>query len=119
MESASAHDKLGLATIQFGHDARQALAEFSQAIELVGDGMSRSDGEWAELHWHRAAAEQQVGQSLEAYRDFELAEGSLAGAAKGLPAYRALLSQIVKEHASMLEEQGRREEAEALLAQIQ
>lgn len=74
MESLSAHDELGLALLQLGHDPKGALSEFTRAIELAPEGLSSSDGEWAQLYRHRAAAEQQVGMTGAADQDFTAAE---------------------------------------------
>jgi TonB family protein len=115
MESLSAHDEFGVALVQFEHDARQALAEFSRAIDLAPEGLNESDAEWAELHWHRGIAEQQLQQNTEAYNDFTAAERGFAIAATSTPGYQDLSAQVVRQHASMLEKDGKREEAEALL----
>ena len=113
MESLSADDELGLALLQFGQDPKGALAEFTQAIELAPEGLSPSDGEWAQLYWHRAAAEQQVGMTSAADQDFAVAEKGLDDVAQtvhaGNKAYRDLLGQLMKQHASMLETAGKHE----------
>jgi hypothetical protein len=118
MESLSAHDEFGVALLQFEHDSRQALSEFSRAIELAAEGLNESDAEWAELHWHRAVAEHQLQQNTEAYSDLAAAERGLAFAAKSSPVYQDLLTQLVRQHASMLEKEGKRDEVEALLKSI-
>jgi tetratricopeptide (TPR) repeat protein len=122
MESLSAHDELGLALLRFGQDARGALAEFNRAIELSPDGLSPADGEWAQLYWHRGAAEQQTGRMREAYQDFAIAEKSFGDAAEATPAgtkgYRDLLAQVTNQHGSLLEAEGRHEEATALLSKL-
>src|SRR5262249_20330860 len=88
MESLSAHDEFGVAFIQFEHDVRRAFAEFSRAIDLAPGGLNESDAEWAELHWHRAVAAQQLQRNTEAYRDLSIAERSFVIAAKDTPVYR-------------------------------
>lgn len=122
MESLSARDELGLALLQLGHDPKGALSEFTRAIELAPKGLSSSDGEWAQLYWHRAAAEQQVGMTGAADQDFAAAEKSLEGAAQtvhaGNKGYRDLLGQLAKQHASALETAGKHEEAVALLSKF-
>jgi Gram-negative bacterial TonB protein C-terminal len=122
MESLSAHDELGLALLQFGHDPKGALSEFTRVIELAPEGLSSSDGEWARIYWHRAAAEQQIGLTSAADLDFSTAEKSLESAAQtvqaGSKGYRDLLGQLVKQHASVLETAGRHEEATALLSKF-
>jgi tetratricopeptide (TPR) repeat protein len=122
MESLAAHDELGLALLQVGKDPKSALAEFTRAIELAPDGLSAADGEWAQLYWHRAAAEQQVGMTGAADQDFATAEKSLEGVAQtvhaGNKGYRDLLGQLAKQHASMLETAGKQEEALAILSKF-
>jgi hypothetical protein len=115
MESLSAHDEFGVALIQFDHDARQALAEFNHAIDLAAEGLRESDVEWAELRWHRAFAEQQLQQNIEAYGDYTAAEQTLAIAVKSTPGYKDLLAQVARQHAAMLEKHGKPDEAGALL----
>jgi tetratricopeptide (TPR) repeat protein len=121
MESLSAHDEMGLALLRSG-DARAALMEFTRAIELAPEGRGPADGEWAKLYWHRGAAEQQTGQTREAYRDFAIAEKSLGEAADAVQAgsngYKDLLQQLTKQHASLLETEGKHEEAVALLKKL-
>jgi tetratricopeptide (TPR) repeat protein len=121
MESLSAHDGLGLALLEFGQDARGALDEFNRAIELANEDLKPSDGEWAELYWHRGAAEQQVGRKSEAAQDFLIAENSFSeamGAVQGgANAYKPLLVQLTKQHATLLESEGKHDEAAAVLKQ--
>jgi hypothetical protein len=118
MESLSAHDEFGVALIRFDHDARQALTEFSRAIDLASQGLNESDAEWAELHWHRAAAEQQLQHNSEAYSDYTTAERCFGVAARSTPGYQDLLVQVARQHASMLDQDGKRDEAEALLKSL-
>jgi hypothetical protein len=84
--------------------------------------LSPSDGEWAQLFWHRAAAEQQLGITGAAGQDFAAAEKTLDDVAQtvhaGSKGYRDLLGQLVKQHASMLETEGKHEEALALLSKF-
>jgi tetratricopeptide (TPR) repeat protein len=116
MESLSAHDEMGLALLRSG-DAGAALTEFARAIELAPKGLRPTDGEWAKLHWHRGAAEQQTGQRREAYRDFAIAEKSLSEAVAAVKAgsngYRDVLQQLTKQHAAFLETEGNHAEAVA------
>ncbi len=119
MESASAHDEFGLALLEFGQDPKGALAEFTQAIELAPEGLSPSDGEWAQLCWHRAAAEQQIGMTRAADQDFAAAEKSLDDVARtvrvGSKGCRDVLGQLAQQHAAMLETAGKHDEALAVL----
>ncbi len=119
MESLSAHDELGLALLWSGRNSRAAVMEFTRAIDLGPEGLGPTDGEWAKLYWHRGAAEQQTGQTREAYQDFAVAEKSLREAAAAVEVggngYKDLLQKLVKQHASSLEAEGKHEEALALL----
>ncbi len=122
MESLTAHDELGLAQLKLGQDASAAVTEFSRTIELAPQGLGPTDAEWAKLYWHRGRAERQAGQSREAYRDFDIAEKSLVDAADATPVasnvYKDLLRELARQHALLLESDGHREEAAALLKKL-
>jgi len=122
MESLSAHDELGLALMESGQDAGAATAEFNRAIDLASGTLSSADGEWGELFWHRAAAEQKSGQPGEANQDFAVAEKSLKQAAdklsRGSNGYRTLLVQVINQHAALLESEGKHEDSQALLKEV-
>jgi tetratricopeptide (TPR) repeat protein len=117
MESFSAHDELGVALLRFGNNPVQAIKEFDQAMQLAPQGLNPSDGEWGQLYWHRATARLELKQFDEASQDFDVAEKSYseAAASSGIASYRDTLSQIAKQHASLLNAQGKHDEAEAVL----
>jgi hypothetical protein len=118
MDALSAHDESGVALLLFDQNPRAAIEEFTRAIELAPMGLRSKDGEWAQLYWHRGAAEQRGGQVSEAYRDFSTAERSLRDAAVAVPAgsggYNKMLQRLIAQHASLLETEGKHDDALAL-----
>lgn len=120
MELLSAHDELGIALLKFGRDPRQAVDEFNRSIELAHEGLSASNGEMGLLYWHRAEGQRQLNQTPQAYADYTLAAESLAAAAQvvggeAVAWYRTCVANVIKQHASLLEQEGRKDEAERLL----
>ena len=123
MESLSAHDELGIALLRFGKDPQQAVEEFNMAIGLAHDALTASHGEMGLLYWHRAEAQRQLNHPAQAYADFALAAESLATAAQAVDAepaswYRACVANVTKQHASLLEKEGKKEDAEKLLKSL-
>lgn len=122
MESASAHDELGLALLKFAKEPGQAFAEFNRAIELAGQGFAASNGEMGQLYWHRAEAQQQSNRAGDASADFVLAakrfQAANAARAEGASWYRTCLERVIREHATLLDGEGKHDEAEALLKTI-
>lgn len=84
LDRFTAHDQYGLALMKYAHDAKKASEEFSKAIELAPERFDPTDAEWAYAYWHRATAEQELGNSAEAERDFSVAENSLREAEKAI-----------------------------------
>jgi tetratricopeptide (TPR) repeat protein len=106
MDRFTALDQYGLVLMKYSHDPKKALELFSQAIALAPERLKSSDSEWAYVYWHRAAAEQQLGNNSDAEKDFAVAENSLQEVAKGLnyeksaAYYHALLLNVAKQHAA-------------------
>jgi hypothetical protein len=123
MESLSAHDELGMALLRFAEKPELAVREFNRAIELATEGITTSHGETGQLYWHRAEARRRLNQTAQASADFALAAESLEAAARGVDSqtalwYRTCVARIVKQHASLLESEGKKDEAESLLKKL-
>src|ERR1700735_4826460 len=107
MDRFTALDQYGLVLMKYSHDPKKALDLFSQAVALAPERLKSSDSEWAYIYWHRAAAEQQLGNNSDAEKDFAIAENSLQEVAKGMnnekgaAYYHALLASVVKQHAAL------------------
>jgi TonB family protein len=123
MESLSAHDELGIALLKFAKEPQEAVKEFDQAIELATKGLTTAHGETGQLYWHRAEARRQLNQAAQAAADFALAAESFESAARTVDGetalwYRASFAKVVRQHASLLESTGHKEEAESLLKKL-
>jgi hypothetical protein len=70
------HNQYGLVLMKYPHDAKGALEQFSKAIELAPERLDSSNAEWAYAFWYRATAEQSLGNSAQADKDFIVAEDS-------------------------------------------
>jgi tetratricopeptide (TPR) repeat protein len=124
MDRFTAHDEYGLALMNYGQDREKAVEQFTEAIHLAPQRFKSSDAEWAYAFWHRAAAEQQMRNNADADKDFSTAETSMQGAEnligdeKMAAYYRGLLGKLVKQHATLLESEGKHEEATALFTRF-
>lgn len=90
--------------MKYAHNAAKAVEQFSKAIELAPERLNSTDAEWAYAYWHRATAEQQIGNSTEAEKDFTVAEQSLreaeklTGNDKIAAYYHELANRLVAQH---------------------
>jgi hypothetical protein len=106
LDRFTAHDQYGLVLMKYAHDATKAIEQFSKAIELAAERLDSTDAEWAYAYWHRATAEQQLGNSAEAEKDISIAENSLREAEKAIgdekiaAYYHELVNRIAAQHAS-------------------
>lgn len=104
LDRFTAYDQYGLVLMKYAHDTAKAAAQFSKAIELAHERLNSTDAEWGYAYWHRATAEQQLGNSIEAEKDFTVAENSLRDAEKASRSekiasyYHELVNQIVAQH---------------------
>jgi TonB family protein len=125
MDRFTALDQYGLVLMKYSHESKKAAELFSQAIALAPQRLKSSDPEWAYVYWHRAAAEQQSGNSADAEKDFSVAENSLQEIAKAMnnekiaAYYHGLLVSVVKQHASLLDAENKHDEAKHLLANFE
>lgn len=104
LDGFTAHDQYGLALMKYAHDPKKAVEQFSKVIELASERLNSTDAEWGYAYWHRATAEQQLGNSAEAEKDFSIAENSLREAEKAIGNekmsvyYHELVNRIVTQH---------------------
>jgi hypothetical protein len=104
LDRFTAHDQYGLVLVKYAHDAKKAVEQFSKAIELAPERLDATDAEWAYVYWHRATAEQELGSSAEAEKDFSVAENSLREAEKAIgnekiaAYYHELVNRVVTQH---------------------
>jgi hypothetical protein len=124
MDRFTAHDQYGLVLMKYAHDSKKAAEQFSEAIALAPERLRSSDGEWAYVYWHRAAAEQQLANNIDAEKDFSVAENSLLEAEKSIgndrnaAYYHDLLGSAVKQHVALLEGENKHDEAKQVLAKF-
>lgn len=125
LDQFTAHDQYGLVLTKYTDEAKKAAKQFSEAIELAQERLKSSDAEWAYVYWHRAAAEQQSGNNVDAERDFSVAESSLREAEKTIgnekiaTYYHDLLSSVVKQHVALLEGENKHDQAKQVLTNFQ
>jgi len=106
LDRFTAHDQYGLVLMKYAHDAKKASEQFSKVIELAPERLDSTDAEWAYAYWHRATAEQELGKSAEAEKDFSVAENSLREAEKAIgnekiaAYYHELVNRIAAQHAA-------------------
>lgn len=106
LDRFTAHDQYGLVLMKYAHDAKKASEQFSKVIELAPERLDSTDAEWAYAYWHRATAEQELGKSAEAEKDFRVAENSLREAERAIgdekiaAYYHGLLNRIAAQHTS-------------------
>lgn len=119
-----ADDEYGVALLAVAHQANQSLEPFDREIALLPASTVKSDSlQWAVAFWHRATAYQQLKQWERASDDLKTAEDTFASAiaaAAGDEAmiehFRELRQRVRKQHADVLEHQGKHSEAQRLLA---
>jgi len=106
LDRFTAYDQYGLVLMKYARDAKKASEEFSKAIALAPERLNSIDAEWAYVHWHRATAERELGNSAEAETDFGVSENSLREAEKTIgnekiaAYYHELVNRIVAQHAA-------------------
>ena len=106
LDKFTALDLYGLVVMRYTHDAKKAVEQFSKAIEFARERLDSTDAEWAYAYWHRATAEQELGNSAEAEKDFSVAENSLREAEKAIgnekiaAYYHELVNRIVRQRAA-------------------
>ena len=119
-----ADDDYGVALLAVAHQPKQSLELFDREIALLPASTVKPNSlQWAAAFWHRATAYQQLHQWEQASSDLKTAEDSLtdaiAAAAGDAPLaehFRQLRRHVRKQHAEVLDRQGKHSQAQRLLA---
>jgi tetratricopeptide (TPR) repeat protein len=115
LDKMLAHDEYGIALAAFDHK-QEALEEFNQEVALVPKAVKPGSPEWSTAYWHRAMIYNQMGQIDKADRDYRAAEANFR---KPLPAGDTAAAEkkrrmILRQHAALLEKEGKPEAAHQL-----
>jgi hypothetical protein len=119
-----ANDEYGVALLAVAHKPKQSLEAFDRAVGLLPASTVKPDSlQWGVIFWHRATAYQQLQEWERTVDDLKTAENtfSAAIAASGGDAalaehFRQFRQRVRKQHADVLEHQGKHSEAQRLLA---
>jgi tetratricopeptide (TPR) repeat protein len=119
-----ADDEYGVALLAVAHEPKQSLQAFDRGIALLPASTVKTDSlQYAVAFWHRATAYQQLSQWEQAGGDLETAEDTFTkaiAAAIGNSTltehFKQLRQRVRKQHADVLERQGKHSEAQRLLA---
>ena len=119
-----AHDEYGVALLAVAHKPKQSLEAFDGAVALLPSSTVKPDSlQWAVIFWHRATAYQQLQEWEHAAGDLKTAETTLTAAITAAGGdlafaehFRQLRQRVRKQHADVLEHQGKHREAQRLLA---
>jgi hypothetical protein len=118
------YDEYGVALLAIAHQPRQSLDPFDRGIALLPASTVKPDSlQWAVAFWHRATAYQQLKQWERASADLKTAEDTFTSAIAAAGGddtlaehFRQLRRQVRKQHADVLEHEGKHSEAQRLLA---
>jgi hypothetical protein len=119
-----ADDEYGVALLAVAHAPKQSLEAFNRGIALLPASTVKPDSlQYAVAFWHRATAYQQLSQWEQAGGDLKTAEDTFTkaiAAASGdstrTEHFKQLRQRVRKQHADVLERQGKHSEAQRLLA---
>ena len=119
-----ADDEYGVALLAVAHEPKQSLQAFDRGIALLPASTVKPDSlQYAVAYWHRATAYQQLSQWEQAGADLKTAEDTFTkaiAAATGNSTltehFKQLRQRVRKQHADVLERQGKHSEAQRLLA---
>jgi TonB family protein len=104
--------------------AAEALAGFDKECEYASRLLKTDDKSYGIAYWHRALAHQTLHDNAAAEADFVIAEKSLSAARSGggdevVRRNAGLaLNKVLRQHASLLDSEGRSEDAERLRIQV-
>jgi tetratricopeptide (TPR) repeat protein len=120
VDKMMAHDEYGIALAAFDHK-QEALAEFDIEVGLAPKALKAGSPEWSTAYQHRAMIYAQMGENEKAERDYHAAEENLR---KPLPAADAAAVDkkrraILRQHAALLQKEGKTEAAHKLLLEAQ
>jgi tetratricopeptide (TPR) repeat protein len=120
VDKMMAHDEYGIALAAFDHKL-EALEEFNQEITLVPKAVKAGSPEWSTAYWHRAMIYTQMGQTDKADHDYRAAEENFrkASSTSDTAAARKKRRAILRQHAALLQKEGKTEAAAQLLQEAQ
>jgi tetratricopeptide (TPR) repeat protein len=116
VDKMMAHDEYGIALAAFDHKP-EALAEFDTEIGLAPKAVKPGSPEWSTAYWHRAMIFAEMGQNDKAERDYRAAEENLRkpSATADAAVVEKKRRAILRQHAALLEKEGKTEAAHKLL----
>ena len=116
LDKMMAHDEYGIALAAFDHK-QEALEEFNQEVLLVPKAVKPGSPEWSTAYWHRAMLYAQMGQTDKADRDYRAAEDNFRKPSQfeDPAAVAKKRRTILRQHAAMLQKEGKTEAAHQLL----
>jgi tetratricopeptide (TPR) repeat protein len=115
-----AYDEYGIALAAFDHK-QEALEEFDREVTLVPKAVKPGSPEWSTAYWHRAMIYTQMGQNDKADRDYRAAEENFRKAPRATDTAAAQKKRraILRQHAALLQKEGKTEAAAQLLQEAQ
>jgi tetratricopeptide (TPR) repeat protein len=115
-----AYDEYGIALAAFDHK-QEALEEFDREVALVPKAVKPGSPEWSTAYWHRAMIYSQMGQNDKADRDYRAAEENFRkpSSAADSAAAQKKRRTILRQHAALLQKEGKTEAAAHLLEEAQ
>jgi tetratricopeptide (TPR) repeat protein len=118
VERMMAHDEYGIALAAFDHK-KEALDEFDQEVALVPKAVKPGSPEWSTAYWHRAMIYNQLGETDKADHDYRTAEENFRKASQLsiTQASEKKRRAILRQHAALLEKEGKSAAAQRLLAE--
>jgi tetratricopeptide (TPR) repeat protein len=116
VDTILAHDEYGIALAAFDHK-QEALAEFDQEIVLLPKASKQGTVEWSTAYWHRAMLYAQLGDAERADHDYRAAEESFRRQQReqSAPHPDKRMRAVLRQHAALLQKQGKTEAAQKLL----
>jgi tetratricopeptide (TPR) repeat protein len=120
LDRMMAHDEYGIALAAFDHK-QEALEEFDREVTLVPKAVKPGSPEWSTAYWHRAMIYTQMGQNDKADRDYRAAEENFRKASNTSDTAAAQKKRraILRQHAALLQKEGKTEAAAQLLQEAQ
>jgi tetratricopeptide (TPR) repeat protein len=118
VDKMMAHDEYGIALAAFDHK-KEALDEFDQEVSLVPKAVKPGSPEWSTAYWHRAMIYIQMGEIDKADHDYRAAEENFRKASQLsiTEASEKKRRAILRQHAALLQKEGKSEAAQRLLAE--
>jgi tetratricopeptide (TPR) repeat protein len=116
VDKMMAHDEYGIALAAFDHK-QEALDEFNLEVALVPKAVKPGSAEWSTAYWHRAMIYSQMGENDKADRDYRAAEANFRKPAPDGDdgSIGKKRRTILRQHAALLEKEGKTEAAHQLL----